>query len=157
MLALVLTGGAALTIGAITLRLGGHFLPLSTIAWGLSIALVFGNMKMLGSHTGLSNIPAIHVGSWSLLEPRAMYYLVWAMVGLAYLFCRNVLRSRTGRAMRGLRGGNILLSSVGADPLRAAYQRAFHVLGARSPLAVLDADDCLIAGQLMIATRFGLL
>jgi len=118
LLALVLTGGAALTIGAITLRLGGHFLPLSTIAWGLSIALVFGNMKMLGSHTGLSNIPAIHVGSWSLIEPRALYYLVWAMVGLAYLFCRNVLRSRTGRAMRGLRGGNILLSSVGADPLR---------------------------------------
>jgi branched-chain amino acid transport system permease protein len=47
-----------------------------------------------------------------------MYYLVWVLVGLAYLFCRNVLNSRTGRAMRGLRGGNILLSSVGADPLR---------------------------------------
>lgn len=118
MLALVLTGGAALVIGLITLRLGGHFLPLSTIAWGLSIALVFGNMKSLGSHTGLSNIPPIHLGTWSLQEPRVMYYLVWLVVGLAYLFCRNVLQSRTGRAMRGLRGGNILLASVGADPLR---------------------------------------
>lgn len=118
LLALVLTGGAALIIGAITLRLGGHFLPLSTIAWGLSIALLFGNMKSLGSHTGLSNIPPIHLGAWSLQEPRVMYYLVWVVVGLAYLFCRNVLQSRTGRAMRGLRGGNILLASVGADPLR---------------------------------------
>ncbi len=118
LLALALTGGTAVIIGAITLRLGGHFLPLSTIAWGLSIALVFGNMTMLGSHTGLSNIPAVHVGPWSLIEPRAMYYLVWVVVGLAYLFCRNVLQSRTGRAMRGLRGGNILLASVGADPLR---------------------------------------
>lgn len=118
LLALVLTGGAALVIGAITLRLGGHFLPLSTIAWGLSLPLVFGNMNMLGSHTGLSNIPPIHVGPWSLIDPGAMYYLVWVMVGLAYLFCRNVLQSRTGRAMRGLRGGNILLASVGADPLR---------------------------------------
>ncbi|MEY4711356.1 MAG: hypothetical protein RIS88_806 [Pseudomonadota bacterium] len=118
LLALVLTGGAALVIGLITLRLGGHFLPLSTIAWGLSIALLFGNMKSLGSHTGLSNIPPIHLGAWSLQEPRVMYYLVWLMVGLAYLFCRNVLQSRTGRAMRGLRGGNILLASVGADPLR---------------------------------------
>ncbi len=117
-LALVLTGVAALTIGAITLRLGGHFLPLSTIAWGLSIALLFGNMASLGSHTGLSNIPPVEVGAWSLKEPRAMYYLVWVVVGLAYLFCRNVLQSRTGRAMRGLRGGNILLASVGADPLR---------------------------------------
>jgi branched-chain amino acid transport system permease protein len=117
-LALVLTGGAALVIGLITLRLGGHYLPLSTIAWGLSLALLFGNMQFLGSHTGLSNIPPVHVAPWSLLDPRAMYYLVWVLVGLCYLFCRNVLDSRVGRAMRGLRGGNVLLSSVGADPLQ---------------------------------------
>ncbi len=118
LLALALTGGAAVIIGLITLRLGGHFLPLSTIAWGLSIALLFGNVQALGSHTGLSNVPPVRIGSWSLLDPRNMYYLIWVIVGLAYLFCRNVLDSRTGRAMRGLRGGNILLSSVGADPLR---------------------------------------
>jgi branched-chain amino acid transport system permease protein len=118
LLALLLTGGAAVVIGAITLRLGGHFLPLSTIAWGLSIPLLFGNVEALGSHTGLSNIPPVTIGSWSLLDPRAVYYLVWVLVGAAYLFCRNVLGSRTGRAMRGLRGGNILLASVGADPLR---------------------------------------
>ncbi|HEX7436160.1 MAG TPA: metal-dependent hydrolase, partial [Caldimonas sp.] len=40
--ALALTGLAALAIGMLTLRLGGHYLPLSTIAWGLSIALLFG-------------------------------------------------------------------------------------------------------------------
>jgi ABC-type branched-subunit amino acid transport system permease subunit len=74
--------------------------------------------RALGSHTGLSNVPPVRIGAWSLLDPRSMYYLVWVLVGLAYLFCRNVLHSRTGRAMRGLRGGNILLSSVGADPYR---------------------------------------
>ena len=37
--ALTLTGVSALAIGLLTLRLGGHFLPLSTIAWGLSTAL----------------------------------------------------------------------------------------------------------------------
>jgi ABC-type branched-subunit amino acid transport system permease subunit len=58
--ALLLTGVAALAIGALTLRLGGHFLPLSTIAWGLSIALLFGNVEALGRHTGLSNIPALN-------------------------------------------------------------------------------------------------
>src|SRR5437764_12255876 len=35
--AFVLTGLIATLLGAITLRLGGHFLPLGTIAWGLSI------------------------------------------------------------------------------------------------------------------------
>jgi ABC-type branched-subunit amino acid transport system permease subunit len=83
LLSLVLTGGAAVIIGLITLRLGGHFLPLSTIAWGLSIALLFGNVQALGSHTGLSNIPPVRLGDWSLRDPRAMYYLVWLVVGLA--------------------------------------------------------------------------
>ena len=116
--ALALTGLGALAIGLLTLRLGGHFLPLSTIAWGLSIALLFGNMEALGSHTGLSNIPALTIGSLSLAEPRAMFYLIWAIVGLAVLFAYNVLESRAGRAIRSLRGGGILLASVGADAFR---------------------------------------
>jgi branched-chain amino acid transport system permease protein len=118
LLALALTGIAALAIGLLTLRLGGHFLPLSTIAWGLSIALLFGNVEALGSHTGLSSIPALTVGPWSLADPRAIYYLIWPLVGLACLFSRNLLQSRPGRAIRSLRGGATLLGSVGADAFR---------------------------------------
>ena len=36
-LGLALTGLVAAILGAVTLRLGGHFLSLSTIAWGLAI------------------------------------------------------------------------------------------------------------------------
>jgi len=116
--ALALTGLAALAIGLLTLRLGGHFLPLSTIAWGLSIALLFGNMDSLGRHTGLSNIPALRIAGFSLAEPRAIYYLVWGLVGLCCLFSHNLLNSRAGRAIRALRGGATLLASVGADAFR---------------------------------------
>ena len=116
--ALLLTGLAALAIGLLTLRLGGHFLPLSTIAWGLSIAMLFGNVEALGRHTGLSNIPALKVGGLSLAEPRAIYYLIWLVVGLACWFSHNLLHSRAGRAIRALRGGAVLLGSVGADAFR---------------------------------------
>ena len=113
--ALALSATAALLIGLLTLRLGGHFLPLSTIAWGLSIAMLFGNLDALGRHSGISSIPALALGSWSLLDPRAMYYLIWLMVGLVSWFSHNLLQSRPGRAIRSLRGGNVLLASVGAD------------------------------------------
>jgi branched-chain amino acid transport system permease protein len=116
--ALLLTGLSALAIGMLTLRLGGHFLPLSTIAWGLSIAMLFGNVDALGRHTGLSNIPALKIGAWSLADPRAIYYLIWVLVGLAFLFSRNLLESRPGRAIRSLRGGATLLASVGEDAYR---------------------------------------
>ena len=71
--ALLLTGLSALAIGMLTLRLGGHFLPLSTIAWGLSIAMLFGNVDALGRHTGLSNIPALRIGGWVLSDPLSIY------------------------------------------------------------------------------------
>ena len=116
--ALSLTGLSALAIGMLTLRLGGHFLPLSTIAWGLSIAMLFGNIDALGRHTGVSNIPALTIGNWSLASPQSIYYLIWILVGLAYLFSYNLLHSRPGRAIRSLRGGAILLASVGADAYR---------------------------------------
>ncbi|MEO6972104.1 MAG: branched-chain amino acid ABC transporter ATP-binding protein/permease [Rhodoferax sp.] len=116
--ALVLTGVSALALGLLTLRLGGHFLPLSTIAWGLSISLLFGNIDALGRHTGMSNIPALQLGPWSLADPKAIYYLIWVTVGLSCWFSYNLLHSRSGRAIRSLRGGATLLASVGADAFR---------------------------------------
>jgi branched-chain amino acid transport system permease protein len=115
---LAMTGAAAALIGLLTLRLGGHYFSLSTIAWGLSIAIVFGNVEALGRHTGLSDLPPITIGAWSLIDVRAIYYLIWLAVGIAALFSTNLLQSRPGRAIRGLRGGSTLLASVGADAFR---------------------------------------
>ncbi|AHG65329.1 branched-chain amino acid ABC transporter ATP-binding protein/permease [Advenella mimigardefordensis] len=113
--AILITATCALIIGCITLRLGGHFLPLSTIAWGLSISLLFGNMDMLGRNTGITNIPPVSLGNVALLSPLQMYYLIWLLVGLALLFSYYLLRSRAGRVIRSLRGGSVLLASVGED------------------------------------------
>lgn len=136
-LALFVTCFSALLIGLLTLRLGGHYLPLSTIAWGLSISLLFGNIEALGRHSGLSNIPPISVGAWQLSDSRSVFYLVWLMVGLVTAFCYALLNSRMGRVIRGLRGGGILLASFGAD--------AFRV---RLSLLVLSAFFAAIAGWL---------
>ncbi|AWK89837.1 branched-chain amino acid ABC transporter permease, partial [Azospirillum thermophilum] len=118
LLALVLTGLAATAIGALTLRLGGHFLPLSTIAWGISIFYLFGNIEALGSHTGLSGIPPVTLGGLSFLDARAMYGLVWVCVLGAMLFTVNLLDSREGRAIRTLCGGAQLMASVGMNAFR---------------------------------------
>ena len=61
-----LTGAVAAFLGAVTLRLGGHFLPLGTIAWGLSIYFLFGNIDALGGHNGLTDVPPITIGPISL-------------------------------------------------------------------------------------------
>ncbi len=57
--ALLATVVAAFLIAAITLRLSGHYLPLSTIAWGISLFYLFGNIELLGGHTGIDHIPPL--------------------------------------------------------------------------------------------------
>jgi branched-chain amino acid transport system permease protein len=117
-LALGLTGVVATVLGAATLRLSGHFLPLSTIAWGIAIYFLFGNIDALGRYSGLSGIPAVTIGPVSLAGNTAMYYFIWALLGIVLFLCRNLLDSRTGRAIRGLRGGTALVESLGIDSFR---------------------------------------
>jgi branched-chain amino acid transport system ATP-binding protein len=118
LLALLATGLAALAIGALTLRLDGHFLSLSTIAWGISIYFLFGNIAGLGQNTGIAGIPPIAIGSISLISSQTIYYLIWLVVGLAMLASANLLDSRQGRAIRSLRGGAVLLASLGVNIFR---------------------------------------
>src|SRR5262245_10904535 len=118
LLALAITGLVAIVLGAATLRLSGHFLPLSTIAWGIAIYFLFGNIDALGRYSGLSGIPAVAIGPISLAGNTAMYYFIWGLLGVVLLLCRNLLDSRTGRAIRGLRGGTALVESLGIDSCR---------------------------------------
>ena len=50
---------AALVLGAITLRMSGHYLPLATIAWGLTLNYTMANMDWLGKYDGILGVPPI--------------------------------------------------------------------------------------------------
>jgi len=116
---LILTLVVAWLLGAITLSLSGHFLPLGTIAWGLSLYLAFGSVEGLGGHTGLPDIPPISLGSLVLNTGPSIYYLIWAFLMLAVWCTRNLLDSREGRAIRALKGGRIMAESMGVNTTRA--------------------------------------
>lgn len=115
---LVITAMVALLLGALTLRLSGHYLPLGTIAWGISIYFLFGNLDFIGGYTGITGIPALHVFGHELGDERAFYYLIWLML-LAMLWAtQNLLDSRTGRAIRALKGGGLMAEAMGVDTAR---------------------------------------
>lgn len=116
--ALGLTGIVALAVGLITLRLSGHYLPLGTIAWGIAIFFLFGNLEMLGKYSGLADVPPISLFGLELIDPRALYYLIWAATIAACLAVRNLLDSRPGRAIRALKGRVTMAESFGVDTAR---------------------------------------
>ena len=116
---LVLTATVAILLGSLTLKLSGHFLPLGTIAWGISLYFLFGTMASLGGHTGLSGIPPITLLGWTLDEGGEIYYLIYAFLLLAMLTTHNLLDSREGRAIRALKGGRVMAEAMGVDTGRA--------------------------------------
>ena len=115
LVALALTLVFAGIIGAITLRLSGHYLPLGTIAWSLSLYYLFGNLGFLGQHDGISGIAPLSVFGISLGVGRNMYYLVWLFVLLSLLLTHNLLHSRPGRAIRALKNGSSMAESFGVN------------------------------------------
>lgn len=116
---LLVTAGVALSLGLVTLRLSGHFLPLGTIAWGISLYYLFGNLDALGGHTGISGIPPLRVFELELKSGREFFYLIWAVLLLLLLATRNLLDSRQGRAIRALRGGSLMAEAMGVHTPRA--------------------------------------
>ena len=115
---LVLTFAISLFLGYISLRLSGHYLPLGTIAWGISLYFLFGNMEFLGGHTGISSLPAINLLGVALDSGRKFHYLIWTLALLALLSMHNLLDSRSGRAIRALKGGGLMAESFGVDTAR---------------------------------------
>ncbi len=115
---LALTFAAALVLGWITLRMSGHYLPLATIAWGLSLYYLLGNLDFLGKYDGLLGLPALSFFGSSLNTGRSFFYLLWLLVVLAALASIHLLDSRAGRALRAVKGGREMAEAMGVDTFR---------------------------------------
>lgn len=125
---LLIAGLAAALIGSITVRLSGHFLPLATIAWGLSLYYLFGTLEFLGKYDGLAGIPPLSLAGYELSSPGLMYGVIWLCLGACVWLSLNLLNSRPGRAIRALGKGRTMPEAMGMDT--AHYKIVIFVLAA---------------------------
>ncbi len=119
---------AALLLGAITLRMSGHYLPLATIAWGLALNYTMANMEWLGKYDGILGIPPLSIFGWSLGTGRGLHPLVWGIALLAALASIRLLDSRPGRAIRSLKSGSTMAEAMGISTFR--YKLTVFVIAA---------------------------
>lgn len=119
---LAVTAVVALAVGAVTLRMSGHNLPLATIAWCIALYVVMGNMEALGKHDGLANLPLVTIAGKTLQTSREFYLLIWVVVLAAAFGIQRLLGSRVGRVLRSLNpdrgGGETMPSAMGASAFR---------------------------------------
>jgi branched-chain amino acid transport system permease protein len=130
---LLLTLVVAVILGALTLRLSGHYLPLGTIAWGISLYFLFGTSETLGGHTGLTGVPPITILGYAFESGRQIFYLIWLFLMAGVFTVLNLLDSREGRAIRALKGGMVMAESMGVHT--AASRMIVFVLAAQMACA----------------------
>jgi branched-chain amino acid transport system permease protein len=143
LIGVALAVAAALLLGALTLRMSGHYLPLATIAWGLALNYTMANMEWLGKYDGLLGIPTLKLAGLDLGSGRLLHPLVWAIALLAALAVIRLLDSRPGRAIRALKSGATMAEAsqkqprqdeaiaavVGAEARRRVVHVHHHALG----------------------------
>jgi branched-chain amino acid transport system permease protein len=118
-LSLLVSGGAAVLLGLVTVRLSGHYLPLGTIAWGIGLFYLFSKLEFLGRNDGITGIPPLSIGTLKMLDAGSIYYAIWIAVLICALLSMNLLDSRTGRAIRALRRGHVAAEAFGVQTPRA--------------------------------------
>ena len=117
-IALAITLAVGYLLGIITLSMGGHYLPLATIAWGISLYFLMGTIESFGGFTGITGVPAVTLFGFKLEKEGEFYYFIWIVV-LAALWCiANLLDSRPGRAIRALKQGSTMVEAFGIHPGR---------------------------------------
>ena len=119
---------AALVLGALTLRMSGHYLPLATICWGLALNYAMANAEGLGKYDGILGIPPMQFFGIDLGSGRGLHPLVWAVALLAALAVVHLLDSRPGRAIRSLKSGATMAEAMGISTFR--YKLTAFVIAA---------------------------
>ena len=129
---LALTAVSALIVGMITLRMSGHYLPLATIAWGLSLYYLMGNLDALGKYDGLLGLKSLSIpglnGDIDIGQGRLFFVLTWAILLAGAIALLNLLDSRPGRAIRSLKGGSQMAEAMGISTFR--YKVTIFIIAA---------------------------
>lgn len=112
----LLAAAGGLLLAVPSLRLKGHYLAMATLGFGELMTLLFVEAEpVTGGVNGLGGIPFPTVGALEIREPAALYWLVWATVGVSALVAANMVRLRPGRAMRALHGSELGAQASGVD------------------------------------------
>ncbi|MGM0664854.1 MAG: branched-chain amino acid ABC transporter permease [Thermodesulfobacteriota bacterium] len=107
---------AAWGIGAVVLRLKGHYLAIATLSFTVIMETLIKEMpRVTGGLNGLAGIPSISAGPFVIDSDWQFYYLLWPVALLLLLFALNLVDSRMGRVFRAIREGEDVARQFGVD------------------------------------------
>ncbi|MFP5334381.1 MAG: ABC transporter permease subunit [Actinomycetes bacterium] len=108
----------ALLVGLPLLRLRGHFLALATLGLGIIVTVVVRELEVTGGTSGIFGIPKPEFGGRVYDSPQEFFWLLTPFVVVGLLLARNLVRSRTGRALSAVNDSEVAAECLGVDTFR---------------------------------------
>lgn len=91
-------------IGLVALRVKGNYLAMATASFSvLTMVLIRELRSVTGGIIGLPNIPTASVFAFYFNDDLKYFYLVWGVFIILFLFSKNFINSKVGRAMLALK------------------------------------------------------
>ena len=106
----------AYLIGRPILKLKGYFLALATLGFGeIFLVIIRESTDITGGVIGIFGIPWFSVLGFTFDTYPKQYYLTWAVVTGLFIFSKNLVRSKVGRALLAVAASEDAASSVGIN------------------------------------------
>jgi branched-chain amino acid transport system permease protein len=119
---------AALVIGVFSIRVGGVYFIMLTLAFSQMFHAYAFQAAWLGAEDGIFGVPRSTVLGVDLSRPLSFHLYVVAVASAAALFLGRVVRSPFGRVLQGIRENEARMEAVGY-PVRRYKLGAFVVAG----------------------------
>jgi len=124
-----LAAAVAWIVAVPTLKLKGHYLAMATLGFGIIVSIVFNEaVDITGGPSGYVGIPRLALLGHEFDTDRGYYNVVAVVLAAVVLLALNLMKSRTGRALRALHVSEKAAQSLGIDI--AAHKRFVFVLSA---------------------------
>ncbi len=115
----LVTGGFGFALGLPSMKLGGRYLLLVTLAFSQVVHMVTLQwVSVTGGPDGVGRIPAPRIGGFALATNARYYYLLLASVALLVVAGMRIKESRVGRALISIRDNEIAGAGLGVDTRR---------------------------------------
>ncbi len=114
LIAAVATGAFAYVIGYPIFRLRGNYLAVATLGLGVIVYILLRQLGP-GGPDGMAGIPYLSIGGFVFDTSFKRYFLVWFFCLAVLLISQNIVRSRTGRALRAIHGSEAAAESIGIN------------------------------------------
>ncbi len=154
--AMLIAGTLALVIGAISLRTGGVYFIMITLAFAQMLYFFFVSLEAYGGDDGLSLYSRSRAPGLDLADDTTFYYVCLGVLVLFLWLGRRLVDSRFGMVLRGVRENERRMQAIGFPTYR--YKLAgFAIAGAVAGLsgALIANHTEFVSPALMHWTRSG--